>query len=76
MEPNTLENIAKGAGFIVGFSLAGYAMMFGTFVGFIKYHERKHVKDQLIPLYEKGEIKTKPTIFNVYKVLHAEGFKP
>jgi len=76
MEPNTLENIAKGAGLVVGFSIVSYAAILGTFIGFGRYQERKHVKDQLMPLYEKGEIKTKPTVFNVYKVLRAEGFKP
>jgi hypothetical protein len=42
--------------------------IWGVCAGAIEYFQRKDRRDELLPLYEKGTITTKPTILNAHRI--------
>lgn len=63
-----LEQIVKiiGAG-ILASGLAAATVISSLYTA-ASLVSRKRVRDELIPLYGSGELETKPTIFNAYKL--------
>ena len=75
MEPETIDALVgalKVGGAIVTASIAVTAAILGTGAAIIKYSERKHLVDQLVPAYENGHLNTKPTVFNIYRMTDPE----
>ena len=68
----TLEIVVQGVkigGIIMGGSVASLGLTIGGAIGINKLLERNYLVNQLMPLYENGELKIKPTTFNVYRIM-------
>jgi hypothetical protein len=71
MDPETLEAllVLGKTGVIIG---GGCAVTLGGLWGMcaaaINYFQRKDRRDELMPLYRKGIITTRPTILNAYRI--------
>ncbi len=71
MDPETIEAllILGKLGVIIG---GGCTVTLGTIWGMcaaaFSYYQRKDRRNELMALYKKGTITTKPTILNAYKI--------
>jgi len=74
MDQITLDGILRVGGVAVGVSIFGLAVSIGALYSAVKFSDRVlsprlEVRDRLMPLYERGEIKTEPTMFNAYRLM-------
>jgi hypothetical protein len=60
--------LAKTALIIGGGCAFTLGSIWGVCAGAIEYFQRKDRRDELLPLYEKGTITTKPTILNAHRI--------
>ena len=75
IKPETLETIVEGlnvGGFILGASAAYLTVILGGVAGIIKYSERKHLVNEMMPAYRNGHLTQKPHVFNIYGMTDPE----
>ncbi len=79
MDPETIEALVILAklGVVIG---GGCAVTLGTIWGMcalgFNYFQRRDRRDELLSLYRKGIITTKPTILNAHRISESDPAKP
>ncbi len=79
MDPETIEAlmILGKLGVVIGGGCAfTLASIWGMCAAAFNFFQRKDRRDELMPLYRKGIITTRPTIFNAYKIYEGDPAKP
>lgn len=70
MDSDTIQGLlilGKTALIIGGGCAFTLGSIWGVCAAAINFYQRKDRRDELLPLYEKGTITAKPTIFNTHK---------
>jgi hypothetical protein len=70
MNPDTVEGLlilGKMAVIIGGGCAVTLGSIWGTCALAINYFQRRDRRDELLALYEKGTLTTRPTIFNAHR---------
>lgn len=60
--------LGKTAAIIGGGCVITLGCIWATCAAAINFFQRKDRRDELMPLYERGEMHTRPTILNAYRI--------